>query len=98
MKGFIMNPIWYLATIPLIALYYSSIYLAGYLGIIIFITVFIALLTYLNINNIIGTIDAILLFFILVISYDPLFLGPTSVLLNFILIPLAIGLSYNAQK
>ncbi len=99
-NGFLMNPMWYLATIPLIGLYLGSlVVLGGSIFVpIIFLTVLLSLLAYLSFNNIIGLFDAILLFMIIAISYIPFFLGPTSALFNIILIPLAIFLSSTSQK
>ena len=92
-NGFHMNPLWYLATLPICAVSIFSMLMIDFLiiGIIASIIV-LTLLVFLYINNIIGLLDMIFLGFICLLGINPGF--SYTIWLNIILIPLAIGLSY----
>lgn len=70
----------------------------SYYGLIIFLIIWLMLLIYLCSINVIGAMDAILLFIILIVSYEPFRLGPISAIISTLLIPLAMTMSYNSQK
>ena len=94
---FHMNPLWFLTTIPLgVAVFKSyKLFVNSNNWILSTLIVYIALLCvlfFMYINNIIGLVDMIFLFFIMCSFANPMV--PYTIYLNLILIPLAIGLSY----
>ncbi len=102
-NSFHMNPLLYLLVIPIcgaIYVLYTSIIgkpLETFvLYNIIILIILLLLLFYLYINNLIGLPDLIMLILIFLMINNPL--AGTTMFLNIILIPLAIGLSLIFRK
>ncbi len=105
-----MNPLWYLATIPLIPAYFvlsKNISEAEHKerAILIFeiVTIYLPIILmclsiFFYINNIIGFIDMILLIIILISSLGLTPIVIYTIFLPLLLIPIAIFLSYSSQK